>query len=407
MSLDPTQIHAQRYLRIGGILDASTERVVRAWWRRSRADQPQASFEEATDALARVRGFLQSLARQLASTDPNASSTQRRATGLGQLRWKQGENISQVVRDYQTLRLVLIEHLDCELDTPLTRDEWMAFSLNIDEAIDAAVSAFSEQEARARDDHERELEQSNRELRRFAHVVAHELKSPLNAQALSLSLLELQVGAEHFDEKASQTHQVAIKTVKEMTNLINELLSYAEMEAEEETEPQPTPCDAVIRQATENLALDVASSGAEISYGQLPVVLARPTGLLLLLQNLIGNAIHYRREERPQIQIEASDAGERWLFSVTDNGAGIEPEDQTRVFQMFVRAHAALRPRGTGIGLAMCRRIVEDCGGRIWVESQPGCGSTFFFTLPKPGTGQERSTTEKTITVPAQGTTQT
>jgi signal transduction histidine kinase len=385
MPLDPTEIHAQRYPRIGGIIDESTERIMRAWWRRSRADQPGASFEDAADALARVRGFLRSLARQLASTDPEASLTKRPATGLGELRWKQGEEISQVVRDYQILRLVLIEHLDRELDTPLTRDEWTAHSLSIDEAIDAAVSAFSEQEARARDEHQRELEQSNRELQRFAHVVAHELKSPLNAQALGIKLLELQVGKEHFDENARQPLQTAINSVEQMKDLINELLRYAEIEAEDESEPQPTPCDAVISQVLENLTVEITKSGAEILYSQLPVVLAKPTGLLLLLQNLIGNAIHYRGKRRPQIRIEASDADDFWLFRVADNGAGIPPEDQTRIFQMFVRAHEQLRPRGTGIGLAMCRRIVEDGGGRIWVESQPGCGSTFFFTLPKAG----------------------
>ena len=400
MSLDPSEIHAQRYPRIGGIIDESMESIVMAWWRRSRADQPGASFEDAADALARMRGFLRSLARQLASTDLEASLTQRRATGLGELRWKQGEDISQVVRDYQTLRLALIEHLDRELDTPLTRDEWMALSLNIDEAIDAAVSGFSEQEAQARDENERELEKSNRELQRFAHVVAHELKSPLNSQALGLKLLELQVGKEHFDENASQTLQAAVNAVEQMTNLINELLSYAEMESEEESEPQPTPCDEVIRQVLENLTVEITRNGAEILYGQLPVVLAKPTSLLLLLQNLIGNAIHYRREQRPRIQIEATDADDRWLFRMADNGAGIQPEDQTRIFQMFVRAHAELRPRGTGIGLAMCRRIVEDCGGRIWVESQPGSGSTFLFTLPKPGTVQEPPT-DRAQAVPA------
>jgi signal transduction histidine kinase len=105
--------------------------------------------------------------------------------------------------------------------------------------------------------------------------------------------------------------------------------------------------------------------------------------MLLLLQNLVGNAIHYRRDERPQIDIEVSDSGDSWLFRVADNGAGIQPEDRSRIFEMFSRAHTDLRPTGTGIGLAMCRRIVEDLGGRIWVESQPGVGSNFFFTLPK------------------------
>jgi signal transduction histidine kinase len=345
----------------------------------------------AKNASGRVRGFLRSLAHQLASADPAASLPQRRATGLGELRWEQGEDISQVVRDCQTLRLVLMDHLDAELDAPLTREESMALSLNIDEAIDAAVSTYSEQEARDRDGYQRELEQSNRELKRFAHVVAHELKSPLNTQALAMKLLEAQIGANHLDDEASQTLQAAMDSVDQMTNLINELLQYAEIEAEEQqSEPKPTDCGEVIAWALENLAVDIAKSGAEVFWDQLPVVSARPAGLLLLFQNLIGNAIHYRRAQPLRVCVAASDVDDGWLFRVADNGAGIEPEDQARIFRMFARAHEKLRPRGTGIGLAMCRRIVESFGGRIWVESQPGVGSTFFFTLPKAGKAAEQ-----------------
>jgi signal transduction histidine kinase len=400
MPLDPKQIHARRYPRIGEIIGEGLESITQAWWLRSRADQPQGSGPNAEDALARVRGFLQSLARQLASTDREASLPQQRATVLGELRWRQGEDISQVVRDYQTLRLVLIEHLDRELETPLTRDEWTALSLNIDEAVDAAVNAFSQQETEARNQYQRELEESNRELQRFAHVVAHELKSPLNAQALSMKLLELRIGRENLDVESRRTLQAASESVEQMTTLINELLRYAEIDAEEEAEPQSTPCDGILTRVLENLNVDITRSGAEIVHGQLPVVLARPAGLLLLLQNLVGNAIHYRGKQRPRIRIEASDTDEEWLFQVADNGAGVHPEDQSRIFQMFVRAHQELRPRGTGIGLAMCRRIVEDSGGRIWVESQPGRGSTFFFTLPKVGTVEE-SSKDSAQTMPA------
>jgi signal transduction histidine kinase len=395
MTLDPRQIHAQRYPRIGGIIGRSMETIVLEWWRRCRGDQPDVSDAPAEDFCVRARGFLRSLAHQLESTDPAAWLPRRRATGLGELRWEQGADISQVVRDYQTLRLVLLEHLDRELDTPVTRDESMALSLNIDEAINAAVTTFAQQEAAARDDYEHELEQSNQELRRFAHVVAHELKSPLNTQALSMRLLQLQVGKDHFDEKASQTLQRATESVAQMTSLINELLRYAEIEHEEESELRPTSCDEALTQALENLTIEINRSGAEIQYGQLPVVMAKRTGLVLLLQNLIGNAVHYRGNRRPRIRIEATDTDEGWLLRVIDNGAGIRPEDQTRIFQMFERAHRELRPRGTGIGLGMCRRIMEDFGGRIWVESQPGVGSTFFFTLRKVGTVEQPAEAER------------
>ena len=384
MSLDPELIHAERYPRISEVIHNGIESIVREWLRRSRADQPGTCDTVADEALGRIRGFLQSLARQLVSTDSTALLPQRRATWLGELRWKQGEDISQVVRDYQILRLVLLVYLDKELDPPLTRDESMALSLNIDEAIDAAISAYSEQETRCRDEYAQELEESNQELRRFAHVVAHELKSPLNSQSLAIDLLRLQVGEENLDDNACRTLRTASEAIVQMTNLINELLRYAEIQAEEEEAAlEPTDCGEVVTQVLENLKADILSSGADIRTGQLPTVLARPAGMSLLFQNLVRNAIHYRRNQPLRITIEASDSAEGWQFGVTDNGAGIRPEDQTRIFQMFARAHEALRPRGTGIGLAMCRRIVEKFGGRIWVESEPEVGSAFFFTLPK------------------------
>jgi signal transduction histidine kinase len=168
-----------------------------------------------------------------------------------------------------------------------------------------------------------------------------------------------------------------------MTILINELLRYAEIEAEEESEVRTTDVGEAVAEVLENLKVEMLRSGAEVCTDELPLVSARPAGLVLLFQNLIVNAIHYCRDEPPRVRIEVSDADDAWLFRVIDNGAGIRPEDQSRVFQMFARAHEDLRPRGTGIGLAMCRRIVENFGGRIGVESQPGLGSTFFFTLPK------------------------
>lgn len=384
MSLDPKVIHAARYPRIAEIIRGGIDSIKSEWLRRSRTDQPESCDSIAEEALGRISGILESFPRQLASNQDVPFLTQRRATWLGELRWQQGEDISQVVRDYQTLRLVLIDYLDAQLKTPLTRGESMALSLNMDEAINAAVSAYLEQENRIRDEHARELKESNQELRRFAHVVAHELKSPLNSQALAIEMLRFQVGEENLDDGARRTLSVANDSIIQMRNLINELLRYAEVEVEEEAaEFAPIDCDKVVAQVLESLEMSTASSGVDICTDPLPTVMARPTGLFLLFQNLIGNAIHYRRDVPLRISIQACDSDQGWQFRVTDNGAGIRPEDQTRIFEMFGRAHETLRPRGTGIGLAMCRRIVEIFGGDIWVESEPGVGSTFFFTLPK------------------------
>ena len=181
MSLDPQRIHAERYPRMAEIIRESVDEIALQWWLRSR-EGTSSETGDATKlvALEHVRDFVRCLAYQLASTDAAALLPQGQATELGELRWKQGEDISQVVRDCQTLRLVLIDHLDRELDAPLSCAELMVLSLNIDEAINAAVFAFSHQESQVRDEREEELERRNRELQRFAHVVAHELKSPLN-----------------------------------------------------------------------------------------------------------------------------------------------------------------------------------------------------------------------------------
>ena len=193
----------------------------------------------------------------------------------------------------------------------------------------------------------------------------------------------MQLDDQRGDHDSADTLQAARNSVQKMASLINELLHYALAGSEEEPELVPTDCSEVIAKALASLELEISQNAAVIHCDQLPVVSARPSLLLLVFQNLVGNAIHYRRDQRPEISINVLDKGDHWLFGVADNGAGIQPEDRSRIFEMFARAHAELRPGGTGIGLAMCRRIVEDLGGRIWVESQPGVGSNFLFTLPK------------------------
>src|SRR5262249_45624182 len=144
----------------------------------------------------------------------------------------------------------------------------------------------------------------------------------------------------------------------------------------------PSSAQAAFDQALVNLHEAIDESGAGITHGVLPVVPADPLQLMQLFQNLIGNALKYRGDRRPQIHV-AAEAGEReWVFSVRDNGIGIDPRFRERIFVIFQRLHTRLEYPGTGIGLALCKRIVERHGGRIWVESEPGTGSTFSFSLP-------------------------
>jgi light-regulated signal transduction histidine kinase (bacteriophytochrome) len=148
-------------------------------------------------------------------------------------------------------------------------------------------------------------------------------------------------------------------------------------------ELQVTDSGATCDQAIANLREAIAESGAVVTTGLLPIVRADTTQLTQLLQNLIGNAIKYSKERKPEVRVAATPMEDRWVFSVQDNGIGIEPQYFERIFQMFQRLHTCKQYTGTGIGLAICRKIVERHGGRIWVESQPGKGSTFQFTIPR------------------------
>ena len=143
--------------------------------------------------------------------------------------------------------------------------------------------------------------------------------------------------------------------------------------------------EAALGQAMANLQVAVAESSAVVTHETLPVVLADGTQLVQLFQNLIGNALKFRQAQPPQIHISATRQNQEWVFSVQDNGIGIEPQYAERIFVIFQRLHSKAEYAGTGIGLAICKRIVERHGGRIWFESQPGQGATFYFTLPIEG----------------------
>jgi PAS domain S-box-containing protein len=226
-----------------------------------------------------------------------------------------------------------------------------------------------------------ELSRSNEELQRFAYVVSHDLRSPLNVVGMSLSALQ-HTYAERLDERGRRFIERGNQSVRRMGQLIDDLLSYARVQSQA-APLEPIAAGEVLQTAVENLEAAITENSAQISHDPLPQVLADRTQLLQLLQNLLSNAITYRREEPPHIHIAAQSADEGWLFRVQDNGVGIAGEEHERIFEMFHRVASQKHRPGTGIGLATCKRIVERHGGRIWVKSQLGQGSTFFFTLPR------------------------
>ena len=166
-----------------------------------------------------------------------------------------------------------------------------------------------------------------------------------------------------------------------MQRMIEDLLAYSRIGTRGKPF-EPTDLEGVLNQAFTNLKVAVEESKAVITHEPLPTVMADATQMVQLFQNLISNAIKFRRDEPPHIHISAQRKGDDWVFSVKDNGIGISPEFKDRLFQIFQREYAASKYPGTGIGLAICKRIAERHSGRIWVESEVGKGSTFYFTLP-------------------------
>jgi signal transduction histidine kinase len=237
------------------------------------------------------------------------------------------------------------------------------------------------EEIAARERVQEALQRSNTELEQLAYVASHDMQEPLRMVASYL-----QVVAERYqgklDAEADEFIGFAVDGAKRMQALINDLLAYSRVGTK--ARPfAPADCAAIVDRAMADLRVAIAESGTQISCGPLPVVKADAMQLAQLFQNLLGNAIKFRSAGTPQVHIEAEPGDTGWNFAVRDNGIGIAPEYFDRIFVLFQRLHGRREYPGTGIGLALCKKIVERHGGRIWVESAPGSGSVFRFTLPR------------------------
>ena len=225
-----------------------------------------------------------------------------------------------------------------------------------------------------------ELARSNSDLQQFAYVASHDLQEPLRMVASYTQLLGKRYKG-RLDEDADEFIAYAVNGANRMQALIQDLLAFSRVDSQGQRF-EPTSVERLLGYALDNLKGAIEETGAVVTHGPLPAVMADERQFLHLLQNLLSNAIKFRGPEAPRIHVSAERRGAEWLFSVRDNGIGIDPQYSERIFVLFQRLHTNAEYPGTGIGLALCKKIVERHGGRIWMESQLGQGATFYFTVP-------------------------
>ena len=287
---------------------------------------------------------------------------------------------------------LLVRQLNRHLGDPVAlpkAEEWVAFLRAVDAAYQQADAdrallersmEFTSQELIQRNE---QLVRSNAELEQFASVASHDLQEPLRMVASYTQLLAKRY-AGRLDGDADEFIGYAVEGATRMQALINDLLAYSRVETKGKP-PAPTDCEALLASTLLNLKVAIEERGAVITHERLPTVMADRVQLGQLFQNLIGNAMKFCKGRAPAIHLRAAPEDGMWRFAVQDNGIGIDPQHRERIFVIFQRLHTHEEYPGTGIGLAICKKIVERHGGRIWVESAVGQGSAFSFTLPRAG----------------------
>ena len=245
-------------------------------------------------------------------------------------------------------------------------------------AISGAVLVFRDITERRRS--ERQLRESNEQLRQFVAGAAHDLRAPLSSINAVAELMAARFG-ESLSSDGRELFSYIRTSASRVLRLLEDLLAYAQASNFESEVDAPVSLEAALATALENLRAEIEQTGAEVTAGPLPLLLAREAHLVQLFQNLVGNALKYRSDDPPKVRISAERNHQEWRVQVGDNGIGIAPQYRDEIFKPFKRLHGQEYP-GSGIGLAACQKIIAGYGGRIWVDSAPGKGSVFFFTFP-------------------------
>jgi PAS domain S-box-containing protein len=338
---------------------------------------PQGRMLEVNDKLCDILGYSRAelLLLSLADiTHPDDLASEQ--TELGRLLAGQINYYSVEKRCLRKDGSVIWVRVTSSLPSPAGRaSEWwisVVEDITMRKQTEAALQKMTE-----------DLARSNKDLEQFAYIASHDLQEPLRAVAGFIGILKKQY-RDKLDTDAVDYIDQSVEGAERMKALINDLLTYSRVGTKGEA-LKPMNMQVVFAAAVNNLQVAIGESKCFITHDALPVITADVAQMTQLLQNLIGNAIKFCGKDRPEIHIIARHNDEQWVFGVRDNGIGIEPQYFERIFLIFQRLHTRNQYPGTGIGLALCKKIIERHGGKVWVESAPGRGSTFFFTIPDKG----------------------
>lgn len=352
------------------------------WENKVRKDIPFAQDQTSFALLNSIEVFLDEL---VAALEQNISKTADDIgkNGMSKMHGEQrakfvGYYLPQLLKEFSILREVIFE--DLHNSRTFTFEVGLIINSAIDSAISWAATEFTAVQQTTIKDALQKAETSNKDLENFATVAAHDLKSPLATITGYLDLLT-EVSGKQLNDQSRQYINVMQRACERMRNLIDRLLEYVRL-AKTDRRFHLVDLNDVMKSALQNLHEALQNVQARISFRQLPSVNGDTQLLTQVFQNLIANSLKFHGVRTPEIQIEFSSEGNTFLFSFKDNGIGFDPKDKEDIFSLYKKLRTEVEYPGTGIGLTTCKKVIELHGGRIWADSKPGIGSTFYFTLP-------------------------
>lgn len=362
--------------KIGTYVLENREDIIVEWEHASRKEHPEAADEQRQSLRNSLPEFLTRFGEKLAS---GVNEVPRSfAVEHGIQRWEIGWDIGSLARDFMILRRTLIRRFQTALDIDL--DDIMAISAAIDEAVAVSISAYVESRELELNKQNEALERKNYELKRFAHMVAHEIRNPLGLITLAASSLKRKLSGR---EDAAEQFDLISEGSGLIIEVVDNLVQYASAAGTEPPKTEKVRLNDLYDDAVDNLKYLIEASDAEVTRDELPIVSGNAVSLRSVFQNLIENALKYNGDEPPRIHIGAEEDDGYWSIQFRDEGIGISEEDQRQIFGFLARVNINPNVPGTGVGLALCRRVAEQHGGTIAVRSTPGEGSVFTLRIPK------------------------